>query len=270
MLESGKFFVWDINPIIFKFGFIELRYYGLFFATGIIVAYYIALKIFRERNIPEELLDRLTIYLVIGIVLGAHFVHLIFYEPSAFYRNPIRIVQLGMGLASHGGGLGAMLAGYLFCRKYKIPFFKMADSVIIGGALTTSFVRLGNFFNSEILGRPSDVPWAVIFARIDFLPRHPSQLYEVAMGIILFLILWLFYKKLAKTRPNGFIFFSFLAIYFSMRFVVEFFKDNQSEFTIAEQFITMGQWLSIPFVLVSLYMLFVKGYAYSSKKKKEK
>lgn len=257
------FFVWNVNPVLFKLGFIELRYYGIFFATGIILAYYFALKIFRDKNLAEDLLDKLTIYLVVGIVLGAHFVHLIFYEPSAFYNNPIRIVQLGMGLASHGGGLGAMLAGYLFAKKYKLPFYLLADSVIVGGALTTSFIRLGNLFNSEILGSYTSVPWAFIFARIDPFPRHPSQIYEILMGLILFAILWYFYKKLSASRPNGFLFYSFIAIYFSMRFVVEFFKENQSEFTQAEQFITMGQWLSVPFVLFALYMLFVRKYAFA-------
>lgn len=264
---ANKYFVWDVNPVIFKLGFLELRYYGVFFASGVIIAYYIALKIFHDKKYPEELLDKLTIYLIIGIILGAHFVHLLFYEPSAFYKNPIRIVQLGMGLASHGGGLGAMIAGYIFARRHKFSFYQMTDAVIVGGALTTSFIRIGNFFNSEILGKISDVPWAIIFARVDPYPRHPSQLYEAAMGLILFAILWYFYKKLSTQRPYGFLFYSFLAIYFSMRFTVEFFKDNQSEFTQAEQFITMGQWLSIPFVLVALYMLFIKGYAYVRKEK---
>lgn len=269
--------VWDIDPVIVNLGFIELRYYGVLFASGIFTAYFIASKLMKERELPEKHLDSILIYVVIGVIIGAHLVHLIFYEPESFINNPIRIIEIGKGLASHGGLLGAVIGMLLFCRKYKVNFFEYSDPLAVGATLTSSFVRMGNFFNSEILGRvvdPEKIPWAVKFARIDNQWRHPSQIYEVLMGLLIFAIIYPLYKKTWRQRRPGFFLFLFLVMYFSLRFLVEFVKRHQSriivegsQFDQVKEMLTMGQWLSLPIVLFALYMLFGKpGFA---RKRKE-
>jgi prolipoprotein diacylglyceryl transferase len=253
----------DINPVIFKIGFLQLRYYGIFFGTGIMTAYFIARHFFRKWNYHDKVLDKLFIYLVLSIVIMAHLVHLIFYEPSAF-TDPSRfhrIYEVGEGLASHGGFLGGLLGLWLFTKfnkEYNIPYLKYADILFVGGSVFPAFVRTGNFFNSEIYGRATDVPWAVIFLRRDNIPRHPSQIYEMIVGLIIFFIIFNFYKKNYRRLKYGTITIMFTVLYFTTRFFLEYFKEYQ--FLSPSFPLTMGQLLSIPIVVVGLYFLFVKKY----------
>jgi prolipoprotein diacylglyceryl transferase len=253
----------NIDPIILKLGSLQLRYYGILFGSGILTAYFIQRHFFRKWGYQDKIVDKLLIYLVVTIVLMAHLVHLVFYEPSAF-TDPSRwhrIYEIGTGLASHGGFLGGLLGLFIFIKvypEYKIPYLKYADILFVGGAVFPAFVRTGNFFNSEIYGRATDMPWAVTFLRRDNIPRHPSQIYEMVVGLIIFAIIYFFYNKNYRRIKNGTIMTMFIVLYFSTRFFLEYFKEYQF---LSDSFpLTMGQLLSIPLVLIGLYILFVKKY----------
>jgi prolipoprotein diacylglyceryl transferase len=201
------------------------------------------------------------------MILGAHFVHLIFYEPQSFINNPIRIFQIGSGLASHGGGLGAIIAVILFARRYRVKnVMRYMDPAMCAATWVIPWVRVGNFFNSEIVGRPWDGPWAVAFPRHDcpgyfanaelcHAPlRHPSQAYEAILGFIMVGIAVYLQRKWRNRLRPGAILFILLAYYFTTRFFIEYVKEYQ---VLSPSFpLTMGQMLSLPIVLFSLYMLF--------------
>jgi len=260
-------YVHNVDPVILKInlGFITLplRYYGLFFGTGILTAFFISRSFFRKLHYDDRIIDKLLIYLVVTIVLMAHFVHMLFYEPQALTQFKFhRWIAVGTGLASHGGFLGGLLGLYLFIKfnpQFKKPYLHYADLLFVGGAVFPMFVRLGNWFNSEIYGRTTDVPWGVIFQRRgETLPRHPSQLYEAIVGITIFFIIYLFYKKNYRRVKDGTITIMFMVLYFTTRFFLEYFKEYQF---LSKSFpLTMGQLLSIPIVLLGLYLLFVKKY----------
>jgi len=269
---------WDIDPRLGTWGAIELRWYGLFFATGLLLCAWKAPKYFSLWGLPKQHAERLTLWVPIGMLLGAHYIHLIFYEQDGLFDLSFRVNSwwpldvdvgrfwaLGSGLASHGGGLGCVLAVWLFWRLYGqklgISFFRYADAVMITSIFVYPFVRLGNFFNSEILGRPTDGPWGVIFARIDDIPRHPVVLYEAFFYFaeLAFAVLWFQPRYVRKLRP-GVAFFLFLAIHFSLRFIAEFAKDAQH---VDEGWaLNMGHLLSLPIILGCSYMiLFTKRFS---------
>jgi phosphatidylglycerol:prolipoprotein diacylglycerol transferase len=247
---------WNIDPILFKLGPLQVRWYGLFFATGILLGASAISRVFQQRNLNKEHAERLTIWLVVGMIVGAHLVHLVFYEPRSFIDNPRRIIEIGVGLASHGGGLGAITALGLFCWHYRLGFHRLADASMIAALWVAPWVRIGNFFNSEIVGRPTDLPWGIIFERRGFTtPRHPSQLYEALAGFaLLALAEWVNAKYRDRLRP-GTTFYLLLFVYFIIRFTLEFFKAYEAIDPSSP--LTMGQYLSIPFLLFCAYMLFI-------------
>jgi len=259
---------WNIDPIIFEIGSFGLRYYALCFLAAFVVSYILMLKIFKQEGKSQELLDQLSIYIFLGTLIGARLGHCLFYEFDYYIQHPwemilpFRMVNGNFtltgfqGLASHGGAIGILLALWLFSRKTKTDFMWITDRLIIVVPLAGAFVRLGNFFNSEIIGLPTSLPWAVIFEREDMIPRHPAQLYEAIAYVVIFIILWAMYQKNAKPKP-GYLFGIFLVLLFGARFVLEFFKENQEEFEEAMRF-NMGQLLSIPFMIGGLYLIFRK------------
>lgn len=252
--------IWNINPVLFHIGSLEIRYYGAFFALSLYCAYMLARHMAKKKNLSIEALDNLAVYLIIGLVVGARLGHIFFYESDYYLSNPVEILKVWKGgLASHGAAIGTLLAYGLFLLKNKaVKVFDFADIIAVVAAFPIAFVRLGNFFNSEIYGRVTEVPWAVTFARIDDLPRHPSQLYEFSMGVVLFAILYTLWVKTNKTQKPGFFLGLLFAIYFSMRFMVEFFK----EYPLHENFfnLTTGQMLSLPFILFGLFILLKTGH----------
>jgi len=236
-------------------GFIAPHWYGLFFALGFVLGYYLMKYIVRREGKHLEF-DTLLMYIFIGTLLGARLGHCLFYEPSVYLRNPLLILKIWEGgLASHGAGIGMFVALWLFIRKYKTDTLWLFDRLVIMIALGGFFIRLGNLVNSEIVGRPTDLPWGFIFENLgeDF-PRHPSQLYEaiayLTMGVFM---LFLFFKTKA---PNlkGFLFGLGMVLIFAFRFFVEFTKDVQVDFE-RSMTLDMGQWLSIPFVLLGLVFI---------------
>jgi prolipoprotein diacylglyceryl transferase len=247
---------WSVSPEILRLGPVSIRYYGLLFALGFIIGYQILFWIFNEEGKNQKDLEALTIAMIIGTVVGARLGHCLFYEPSYYLSNPIEILKVWKGgLASHGAGIGNLLAIYIFIKRR--PHIKMTwiwDRAAITVALAAAFVRFGNFFNSEILGRASDVSWAIVFTRVDNVPRHPVQLYEAFSYIIIFVILILTYKKYKENLPQGLIAGMMLTFLFGARFIIEFFKEYQVPFE-SQLPIDMGQLLSLPFVALGIYLI---------------
>ncbi|WP_121967062.1 prolipoprotein diacylglyceryl transferase [Myroides sp. N17-2] len=257
--------LWDANPEMIRIGSVPVRYYGVLFALGIILGYKIVSYVFQKERIPLAYLDKLLLYIIVGTVLGARLGHCLFYEFDYYMQHPLEVIipfakingtyeYVGfMGLASHGGAIGVLLAIYLYCRKYKIGVFWVLDKIALGVPVAGAFIRFGNFMNSEIYGKPTNGTWGVIFANDDMIPRHPTQLYEAFGYILTGVFLWFLYRS-HKIKNNGVIFAYFLILMFTTRFVLEFFKENQVAFE-QDMLFNMGQWLSVPFILIGIAML---------------
>ena len=234
------------------------------FLCAFLVGAYILKKVLKLKKIDEELLYPLCIMVFLGVFVGARLGHVLFYDLKYFISHPGEIIMIWKGgLASHGAAIGLIIGVVIFSKRHHLTFYQVADSLAIPISLGTSFIRLGNFFNSEIVGRVTSAPWAVKFlqfrepgsAESQF--RHPSQLYEAMIGIIVFIILWFILKKKGDKLQNGFTFHLMLFMYFSLRFLVEFIKE--SPFIIPSLPFTTGHYLSIPFILFSGYFLFFKN-----------
>lgn len=245
---------WSVSPTIVDIGSLAIRWYGLLFAFGFILAYQLMSNFFKNEAKPIKSLEALTYAMIIGTVAGARLGHCLFYEPSYYLANPIEILKIwNGGLASHGAAVGILLAIFWFSRKYKsnFTFMWVVDRIVITVPLAGAMIRFGNFFNSEIIGYPTDKPWAVIFTSVDMLPRHPSQLYEAFSYLIIFGILLGLYQKF-KRQPNpGFIFGVFLILLFGARFLIEYTKEVQSAFE-TSMIMHMGQLLSLPFIIAGI------------------
>jgi phosphatidylglycerol:prolipoprotein diacylglycerol transferase len=248
--------VWDVEREIFSIGSFALRWYSLLFASGIIIGYFIVSKMFREENKPMELLDSLLFHIVAGTVIGARLGHCLLYEPSEYLSDPIRILKIWEGgLASHGGFTGVIIAAILFCRKHPdISFFWLTDRLSVPAMLAAGCIRIGNLFNSEIIGRAADVPWAVIFKKVDTIPRHPSQVYEAIGYFTISLIQWIVFKNFRTRLKEGSLFGLVLILGFGFRLFVEQFKENQVAFE-DQLTLNMGQLLSVPFILIGFGFL---------------
>lgn len=261
-----SYFVWDIDPVFFKFGFLELRYYSVLFATALFLAHRIASKYLRKYGWSEKELDALFIYCIIPLIVFSHLFHLLFYEISSFTQNPIRILEIGKGLSSHGAVFGVICGFFLFCYQYRKNLLILFDAAGFGSMITSALIRLGNFFNSEIIGEPTNIPWAVIFLRRGVEPRHPAQLYEAIMSLFIFFCLVVVHKRFKKHIPPGVLGFSTILAYFLYRFFIEFFKTRQAEVGM-NIFLKMGQTLSIPFILASLGTIIYLFYKERTKNK---
>lgn len=251
---------WDIDPEIFSIGFFSLRYYSLLFMLGFIIGIYMFNWIYRRENKPIADLDHLLVYMLLGTVIGARLGHCLFYDPGYYLSNPIKILKVWEGgLASHGAAIGILIALYIYTNKRKDqPFVWLVDRMVIAVALAGSFIRLGNLFNSEIIGKKTDVPWAFIFVRAQvpdpMAPRHPTQIYEALAYFLIFLLLFFIYKKHGAETKRGLLFGLFLIFVFGFRIFVEFFKENQVAFE-SGMILNMGQILSIPLVLFGLFLV---------------
>ena len=248
--------IWGVSPEIFSIGPFAVRWYGLLFASSFFTGFLIIQWIFKQEKKPEKDLDELLLYMIIGTLLGARLGHCIFYDPVYYFSSPVRILKVWEGgLASHGGAIGIFLALYIYSRrkpdqKYLWLLDRMAIVVALGGF----FIRLGNLFNSEIVGKPAAVAWAFIFSRLDMIPRHPTPLYESSAYLIIFIVLIKIYLIKRNKIAPGLLLGTFLVNVFTFRFFVEFLKENQSGFE-AGLPINMGQILSIPLILFGTIML---------------
>ena len=250
---------WNVSPDIFSIGPVTIRWYGLLFALSFIVGYQLMLVIFKKEHKTENDLNDLVWYMILGVVIGARLGHCFFYNPRYYLTNPLEILQVWKGgLASHGAAIGILTAIYLYVRKRKgMTFLWVMDRVVITVALSGFFIRMGNLFNSEIIGKATNASWGFIFESVDNIPRHPAQLYEsIAYLLIFVFLLVLYFRTDGKTKP-GLIFGLFLILVFLFRFCIEFLKENQSSFENGMA-LNMGQLLSIPLILFGIYLLFRK------------
>lgn len=247
--------VWTVGPEIFSVGPFPVRWYGVFFALGFFLGYRIMLGFYRSEKRSLESLSDLFLFLLLGTIIGARLGHVFFYQPDYYLAHPWEVPMVWQGgLASHGGFAGVIIAIYLYRKKHPdMSFMEIADRISIPCLLAATLIRIGNFFNSEILGTPSNLPWAIVFARIDNVPRHPAMLYEAAAYFIVFVALYLSYWKTAIIRFPGRALGISLMTCFLARFMIEFVKESQVPFE-RGMLLNMGQLLSIPFILAGVYL----------------
>ncbi len=264
---------WNVNPEIFDIG-ISVRYYGLLFALAFIFGYKIEEKIFKSEGLPMSWLDKLWIYVAIATIVGARLGHCIFYDWTYYSAHPLEMILpvrftpefkfTGyQGLASHGAAIGIIVGLWYYSKKVsKKSIFWILDRAVIPIALAGFFIRMGNLMNSEIVGLPTELPWGFRFVNSGLdhpeLPRHPAQLYEALCYLVSFFVLMYLYWKTSAKKRMGFIFGSFLILIFTARFVIEFVKEVQEPWE-ADMILDMGQILSIPFILVGIFMLWYSG-----------
>ncbi len=253
-----QFVVWNADPELFSFGPVSVRWYGLMFAIGFTVGYWIVSKMFRHEGAPEKWLGSLLAYVVVATIVGARLGHVFFYEWDYYSQHPGEILQIWHGgLASHGGTIAIIIALFLWSWIVaKKPASWVFDKITVAIALVGGLIRLGNLFNSEIYGGPTDLPWGFVFVRDgQTIPAHPTQLYEALCYFALFgLLMWMYWKKNAQERPWLITGVFFIGI-FLPRFLIEYVKNVQvsSEYAMIEQYgMNMGQVLSIPFILIGV------------------
>ena len=296
---------WNPDRTFFTLGSLPIHYYSLCWVIGIALSTFMVHRQYRDRRISEATFEPLFFYCFFGILIGSRLGHCLFYQPEYYLSSlshfvemilPIKFLPGGdwkftgyEGLASHGGTLGLIIALWLYCRKTKMHYMDVLDMIAVATPICACFIRLGNLMNSEIIGKPSDAPWAFVFQQVDNVPRHPAQLYEAIAYFVFFLLMVYLYKRgqrrqqttvqtdfsashaaartshhshksaeLPSYYPRGFFFGLCLTEIFAFRFFIEFLKENQVDFENSMS-LNMGQWLSIPFVLVGLYCMFLYG-----------
>ncbi|MDX1652984.1 MAG: prolipoprotein diacylglyceryl transferase [Brumimicrobium sp.] len=244
--------------------------YGILFVTGLIIGFYVIKKMFRKEGIPDEWLDKLLIYVVIATIVGARLGHVFFYDWHLYKQNPIDILKVWEGgLASHGGAIAILIALYIYSKRVsKKSIWWILDRIVAPIAIAGCFIRLGNLVNHEIVGEPTNLPWGFKFMQespenlvmvdgeLKHVYRHPAQLYEAIGYLGSFIVLYYMYWKTSLKEKRGFLFGSFLILIFGWRFIVEFVKVGQAERD-AGLLINTGQWLSIPFVLAGIVIIFL-------------
>jgi phosphatidylglycerol---prolipoprotein diacylglyceryl transferase len=249
-------FHWNINPILFEVGPLAVRWYGVFFAASFLSGYKIMQWIYIREGRPGSELESLFAYMFIGVLLGARLGHCLFYDPGFYLSHPVEILKIWEGgLASHGAALGILASLFVFTRRCDRPaYLWLLDRIVLPVALAGFFIRMGNFFNSEIVGIPAIRSWAVVFESVDAIPRHPVQLYEaLAYGVISVLLI-LAYRRKENASRQGMLLGLFLVSVFSARFFLEFLKTRQAAYE-ASQALSVGQWLSLPFVVLGVILL---------------
>lgn len=251
---------WNVNPEIFRLGGFSIRWYGLLWAIGIWLTLFVVGKLFKHEHISEKWLDKLFTYTVLGGIIGARLGHCLFYGFSYYIAHPIEILYIwNGGLASHGGAFGILVAIYLYDKNVsKKGFLWVMDRLVIGVALAGASIRLGNLMNSEIYGTATSLPWGFIFVNNgETEPMHPTQIYEMIYCLVTFAVTWWMYWKKEAYKQPGLIYAVFLMGIFGVRFLLEFIKLDQESFE-AGMVLNMGQILSIPFIVWSIWLLLKK------------
>lgn len=258
------------NELCHLFG-LPIRYYSLMWIIGLVSAYLLVKKFYKDRNIKPEVFEPLFLYCFVSILIGARLGHCLFYEPDYYLSSgkhfiemllPIRFMPQGgwkmvgySGLASHGGTIGIFIGILLYCRKYKVKLLECIDMICVATPLTAACIRFGNLMNSEIVGKPTGTDHGFIFTQLgeDF-PRHPAQLYEALAYLVIFAAILLIYCKHKSKVGSGFYFGFCIATIFTFRFFIEFCKEVQVDFEESMK-LDMGQLLSIPFVVAGVWLI---------------
>lgn len=297
-----NYITWDVDPVLFSLGPLQVRWYGLLWAVGFLIGYFVMRGIYRREKMTDDSLDKLLVYMLLSTVIGARLGHCLFYEPKEYLANPISMLYIWEGgLASHGGAIGILVGLWLYVRSYnkskkekdnlqKINYIWILDRIVVAVCLVGALIRVGNVMNHEIYGTPTSLPWGFVFMRgaeqfcgtfdnytqctswasccppSEWLPCHPTGLYEaffclVAMGILL----WMYYKRDLGHKQPGLMFGTFLIIIFGSRILIEFLKNVQVAFEENMTF-DMGQWLSVPFVVIGIVMIV---WSFAQRKKAE-
>ncbi len=276
---------WKVDPVAFRIGSIEVRWYGILLAFGFLLAYYTLQKIFKTEKLSQKLLDKISIWTIVWTIVGLRLGHFLFYEPEMFKTSPLQILLpvdenwhfIGyQGLASHGGVLGIFCFLIYYCWRHKINFLWILDRLAIAVPIAASFVRIGNLMNHEIVGSITTMSWGFNFIYgglgVAETFRHPAQLYESVVYLSVFIGLVFYYFKFAKGkiaagRTSGIT----LTTIFTARFIIEFFKEVQVQSEV-NHVLNNGQWLSIPLIILGVGLLiysFVKTYYPECKYKEE-
>lgn len=286
-----NYITWNVDPVLVHLGSLQIRWYGLLWAVGFLIGYFIMRRIYRREKMTDDSLDKLLVYMLLFTVVGARLGHCLFYEPDYYLSHPLKMLAVWEGgLASHGGAIGILIGLWFYVRSYnkskkekdnlqRINYIWILDRVVVAVCLVGALIRVGNVMNHEIYGTPTSLPWGFVFMRgaeqfcgtvdnytactawdapcppSEWLPCHPTGLYEaffclVAMGILL----WMYYKRDLGRKQPGLMFGTFLVIIFGSRILIEFLKNVQVEFEKNMAF-DMGQWLSVPFVIIGIGMI---------------
>ncbi|MDO5044556.1 MAG: prolipoprotein diacylglyceryl transferase [Coriobacteriia bacterium] len=255
-----------LDPVAFSLGPLSVRWYGIAYLLGFICAGVAIYRVARHWKLPLTLDDVLSLILGIafGVILGGRLFYVIFYGAGHYLANPLEIFMLHQGgMSFHGGLIGALIGGYLACRSLQLDFFTMSDLAAIGAPLGIFFGRIANFINGELWGKATDLPWGVVFETGGNVARHPSQLYEAGLeGLVMFLILFTLSRKVPPRYQGTFI-GSFIMLYGIFRIIVEFVRIPDAQLGYLFGFITMGQLLSLPLVIIGALIL---RKAYSAKR----
>lgn len=265
---------WDVNPEIINFFGREIRWYGVCWAIGLLLAVFVVQKMFKAEKLPEKWFDSLFVYVVLGTIIGARLGHCLFYDPQYYLSHPIEILKIWEGgLASHGGAVGIVISLWLYSRKIKKSIYWSLDRIVVVAGLTGGFIRIGNLMNSEIYGKPTTLPWGFDFVRdsswikplamggSDGLPCHPTQIYEAIIYFLVFAVTMHLYWRTNAKDEQGFIFGVGIIGIFASRFFLEYLKNVQEPFEIQMRHtigIDMGQALSIPFIIWGVWLV-IKG-----------
>jgi len=249
----------NISPNIVRIGPVAVRWYGMMYLIGFASSYFLVQCQIKKRHLSlhKDFMESLYSYIVLGLLVGARLGYVVFYDFSAYMRSPLEILAVWHGgMSFHGGLLGAVVSGILCCKRFGVDIWKVSDVVIVTAPIGLGFGRLGNFINGELYGRPTDVPWAMVFPAGGPVPRHPSQLYEIFLeGIVLFTVLWKLKDK--QLRP-GILSSLFFILYGLFRFFVEFFREPDPQLGLVLGPFTMGQILSGSMMLLGAAMFYVR------------
>jgi len=258
-MKSLLYITWNVDPTLFEWGPVSVRWYGVLFALAFLVGYYIMQNMLKREGKPVEWMDSLLIYMMLGTILGARLGHVFFYQWDYYQHNLLEILQIWKGgLASHGAAIGIIISLWLWSRRVsKTSLMWILDRIVVTIALAAVFIRTGNLMNHEIVGAPFDGSWAFLFMRAGYaelVPRHPAQIYEAISYLLLFTILAFLYYRTNYANKPGFIFGVFLIGQFTARFIIEFYKEVQVAFE-QEMTLNMGQILSLPLIAVGLFFV---------------
>jgi phosphatidylglycerol:prolipoprotein diacylglycerol transferase len=245
-----------ISPVILSIGPIQIRWYGMMYLAAFGIAYWMMHRLAARKHtaFSGERIADLLLYAALGVVIGGRLGYVLFYNLPYYLENPLEFFALWHGgLSFHGGFLGVLLAGYLFVKRYGLSFYEVADIVIIPVPIGLGLGRVGNFINGELFGRPTHVPWCMVFPQGGAICRHPSQVYEALLeGVVLFVCLWLLNRK---TPPPGVLFWSFIGLYGLFRFLVEFTREPDPQLGLIAGPFSMGQMLSFPLAMLGFWMV---------------